>query len=347
MKSNGGRAAMNMRTVAKYAGVSTATVSRVLNGSAAVKPETAEHVKRILHKLKFIPNPIATTLKYGRSNTYGVIVPDLTNPFYPEFLLNFEEALLENDQELLLATTQSSDRKLIGSVRRMLMRHVDGVVLMASEYDTRLIEPLFDHKIPIVTVDRGAAREGAGDVAIDFVDGYKQIMVHLYELGHRHIGFVGGMMGIRTSEARLDAFQAALQHVGITYNHDFIRCGDYRVAGGEAAARSLLKSPRRPTAILTVNDLTAFGVLRALHSSGLSVPSQISVAGFDGIMLSEAVHPSLTTVAISTRNMVGACLKVLEYVKANINKRGLLVPVRGSLIVRESTGPAATVQRQR
>jgi LacI family transcriptional regulator len=346
MKSNG-RIAMNMRTVAERAGVSTATVSRVLNGSPAVKEETAQHVRRVLEDLNFFPNPIATTLRHGRSNTYGVIVPDLTNPFYPEFLLGFEEALLENDQELLLATTQSTDHKLISSVRRMLMRRVDGVVLMASEYDTRLIEPLFEHNIPIVTVDRGLTRKGEGDVAIDFADGYMQVMVHLYELGHRQIGFIGGMMGIRTSQTRLEAFQAALQHVGLSYDSEFTRCGDYRVAGGDAAMRSLLKGRKRPTAVLTVNDLTAFGVLRALHSCGVSVPSEISVAGFDGIMLSDAVHPPLTTVEISPRNMVGACMKALDYTKANGVKRGLLLSVRGSLIVRESTGPAPKIQRQR
>jgi LacI family transcriptional regulator len=104
-----------------------------------VREETAQHVRRVIEDLKFIPNPIGTTLKYGRSSTFGLIVPDLTNPFYPEFILNFEEALVENDQELLLATTQSNELKLISSVRRMLMRRVDGVVLMASEYDTRSV----------------------------------------------------------------------------------------------------------------------------------------------------------------------------------------------------------------
>jgi LacI family transcriptional regulator len=128
-----------MRTVALRAGVSSATVSRVINSSSAVREETAQHVRRVIEDLKFIPNPIGTTLKYGRSSTFGLIVPDLTNPFYPEFILNFEEALVENDQELLLATTQSNELKLISSVRRMLMRRVDGVVLMASEYDTRSV----------------------------------------------------------------------------------------------------------------------------------------------------------------------------------------------------------------
>jgi len=326
-----------MRTVALRAGVSSATVSRVINGSSAVKEETAQHVRQVLEKLNFIPNPIATTLKYGRSNTYGLIVPDLTNPFYPEFILHFEEVLLESDQELLLATTQSSEPKLISSVRRMLMRRVDGVVLMASEYDTRTIEPLFEHKIPIVTIDRRRVQEGNGDVAIDFEDGYRQAVLHLKELGHRRIGFIGGTEGIRTSQIRLNAFQKALETAGLTYEPSFTRYGDYRVAGGDTAMRSLLKQARRPTAIMTTNDLTAFGVLRALHASGVNVPSQMSVVGFDGITLCDAMCPPLTTVAISLREMAKACMKALDHSKAHVAKGGLLLDVRGSLIVREST----------
>jgi len=142
--------------------------SRVINGSPVVTEQTAKHVRRILQELNFIPNPVATTLKYAESNTYGLIIPDLTKPVLSGVSAQFRRGRGESDYELLLATTQSSEPKLIGSVRRMLMRRVDGVVLMASEYDTRLIEPLFDHKIPIVTVDRRQAQTGAGDVAIDF-----------------------------------------------------------------------------------------------------------------------------------------------------------------------------------
>lgn len=340
MKPVGDRHSLNMRTVALRAGVSSATVSRVINGSPAVKEKTAKRVRRVLEKLNFIPNPIATTLKYGRSNTYGLIVPDLTNPFYPEFIFSFEEILLEDDQELLLATTQSSETKLIRSVRRMLMRRVDGVVLMASEYDTRTIEPLFERKIPIVTIDRRRVQEGTGDVAIDFEDGYLQAALHLKQLGHRRIGFVGGMKGIRTSEIRLRAFQKALEAAGLHYDARFTRHGDYRVAGGDAAMRSLLNEPRRPTAVMTANDLTAFGVLRALHSCGISVPAQMSVVGFDGITLGEAVYPPLTTVAISSRDMAKACITALHHSKATVAGRGLRLNVRGSLIVRESTAPA-------
>lgn len=329
-----------MRTVALQAGVSSATVSRVINGSSAVKEETAQQVRRVIEDLNFIPNPIGTTLKYGRSNTYGLIVPDLTNPFYPEFILSFEEVLVDYDQELLLATTQSSEPKLISSVRRMLMRRVDGVVLMASEYDTRSVEPLVDHKIPIVTVDRRRAQVGAGDVAINFEDGYRQAVLHLRELGHRRIGFIGGSEGIRTSQIRLEAFQQALRHAGLTYSPKFTRYGDYRVAGGDAAMRSLLKEPRRPTAVMTSNDLTAFGVLRALHALGVNAPAQMSVVGFDGILMGDAMYPPLTTIYVSPRDMALACIKALYHSKANITKRGLLLAVGSKLLLRESTASA-------
>jgi LacI family transcriptional regulator len=340
------RVNLNMRTVALHAGVSSATVSRVINGSPAVTEETARRVRSVIQELGFIPNPIATTLKYGRSKTYGLIIPDFTNPFYPEFLLNFEQVLVETDHEVLLANSQASESKLIHSVRRMLARRVDGVVLMASEYETRSIEPLFDHSVPIVTIDRRKAQIGSGDVAIDFDGGFRQAVLHLRELGHRQIGYIGGTEGLGTSQTRLEAFQRGMQHAGLTYKPRFTRFGDYRVAGGDAAMRSLLTESVRPTAVMTANDLTAFGVLRALHAAGVSAPEQMSVVGWDGIMLSDAMQPSLTTVHISQREMANACVKVLDHLKTNVNKRGLLLAVGGSLIVRESTAPPPP-QRQR
>ena len=336
---------LNQRIVAKKAGVSSATVSRVINGSPAVKEETAKHVRRILEELDFIPNPIATALKYGRSKTYGVIVPDITNPFFPEFLRSFEEALVENDFELQLATTEASEPKLVNSVRRMIMRQVDGVVIMASEYETRSIEPLFNHQIPIVTVDRRRVVEGSSDVAIDFEDGYRKAVMHLRELGHERIGFIGGLVGIHTSEVRLDAFRQALEFAGLKYEPRFLRTGDYRVAGGDAAMRSMLKESRLPTAIVTVNDLSAFGVLRALHASGIEIPRQMSVVGFDGIQLTSAVYPALTTVHVPARDLAQACIKALDFSRANVTRRGLQISVRGSLVVRESTGVAPTRSR--
>lgn len=345
MKRTRGQTALNMRAVALHAGVSSATVSRVINGSAAVTEETADRVRKALEELNFIPNPIATALKYGRSKTYGVIVPDLTNPFYAEFLVQFEDVLVEIDHELLMATTQSNDSKLISSVRRMLIRRVDGVVLMASELDTQAIEPLLVHRIPIVTIDRRRVQDGTGDVAIDFEDAYLKAVVHLHELGHTRIGFIGGNEGIVTSEIRLAAFQRALQQVSLPYHKSLAGYGNYRVSGGNAAMQRLLKAKPRPTAIVTANDLTAIGAMQALHMMGVGVPGEISIVGFDGIQFGTALYPPLTSIAISQRDLAQTCVRALDYLKADVARRGLSLMVRGSLVVRGST--AAPSDRNR
>lgn len=331
----------NMRTVARRAGVSSATVSRVINGSSAVKKDTADRVRKVIEEMKFIPNPSATTLKYNRSNTYGLIVPDLSNPFFPEFLLNLEEALVKNEQEILVATTQSREAQLNSSVRRMLLRRVDGVVLMASEVETRSIEPILEHRIPIVTIDRRKAEPGCGDVCIDFESGMRAAVLHLKDLGHRRLGFIGGTEGLKTSQIRFRAFQRAINEASLSFNDSFVRAGNYRVDGGDAAMRALLGRTERPTAILTVNDLTAFGALRALHAFGIGVPTQMSVVGFDGIQLSDAVQPALTTVVVPLKEMAKKCLDALERLKKNAGKRGPVLSVEGTLVVRDSTGPAS------
>lgn len=334
-----------MRTVAQRAGVSSATVSRVLNGSGPVKEETAKHVRRILEELNFIPNPSATTLKYGRSNTYGVIIPDLTNPFFPEFLHRFEDLLVENDFELLIATTQSSQAKFVRSIRRMLMRRVDGVLIMASEIATRAIEPLFDHRIPIVTIDRRHVQEGTGDVAIHFEDAYLQAVEHLSRLGHKQIGFIGGERGIRTSRVRQRAFERAMQIVGLECQKEFLWEGNYRVSGGDEAMRVMLKATRHPTAIVTANDLTAIGAMRALHAAGINIPNEMSIVGFDGIELGDAMHPPLTTVAVSPNELARACVRALDHLKGSINKRGMRLSVGCSFVQRGTTAPPRSPKR--
>ncbi|HEU5341246.1 LacI family DNA-binding transcriptional regulator [Edaphobacter sp.] len=332
--------AQNMKTVARLAGVSHATVSRVINGTGLVLPATAERVRKAIEQLGFIPNPSGTTLRYGRSKVFGLILPDLTNPFYPEFLLNFERALVATEHEVMLATTQVSSPELARSVRRMLMRRVDGVVLMASEFDTRSIEPLLSHRVPIVTIDRRITQKGAADVAIDFETGYLQAAIHLKKLGHRRIGFIGGSEGLVTSKVRLKAFQTALEDVGLNYDEKLTRMGDYRVTGGRSAMQSLLALRKRPTAVMTVNDLTAFGALRALHDAKISVPDEISIVGCDGSLLGEVFPPGLTSIAVSFEEMSRKCLGALHSVKANIESKGPLLVVPSTLVIRGSTGPA-------
>lgn len=329
---------MNMREIARRLGVSSATVSRVINGSPMVREKTAARVRKMLDEVNFIPNPSATTLKYGRSKTYGLVIPDITNPFYAEFLGVFEERVTEIDHELLVTVSESSE-KLEKNVRRMLMRQVDGVILMASEFDTRDIEALFRHRIPLVTVDRRTVQEGCSDVAVDFSAGYQDAVRYLYDLGHRRIAFIGGTQGLRTSEDRLQAYLKALASVGLSYNATLVQCGDYRLTGGEHAVPLLMKGRSKPTAIITANDMTAFGAVRALHKMGLTVPQDVSLIGLDDVLMAEVLQPALTTIRIPRGRFADECLKALNYTKHDVDRVGKRYSVKPELKIRESVAP--------
>ena len=325
-----------MRAIAARAGVSSATVSRVINGSPLVREETAKRVRALLDEVNFIPNTSATTLKYGRSRTYGLIIPDICNPFYAEFLAEFEKLLIETDHELLLTNIQS-DETLVKSVRRMLMRKVEGAVLMASEFETKAIEPLFLLKVPLVTVDRRSVQNGASDVAIDFEGGYLQAVEHLHELGHRRLGYIGGAEGPHTSQVRFEGFRSALDACKLRFYPQLVRTGDYRIGGGEQAILSLMKNKLKPTAILTANDMTAFGAIRGLHSLGLRVPDDLSVVGLDDVLLSDVLQPPLTTIRIPRQRMAQTCLLALNHTKEDVERQGARFSVPTELVVREST----------
>jgi DNA-binding LacI/PurR family transcriptional regulator len=330
---------MDMRGIAKLAGVSSATVSRVINKSATVRPETAERIQRVIAELKFFPNSSATTLKHGKSSTYGLIIPDITNPFFPELIRSFEKILVENNREMLMATTDFHPSRIQQSIRRMLVRKVDGVALIASEIETEPIESLIHNRVPLVTMDRRITGPGLSDVMINNTSGMDQAIKHLKDLGHTEIGYIGGMIGPTISDHRAHAFIKALKKHGLKVNPEFTRTGNYRIPGGEAAMNELLQFPLRPTAILTANDLTAIGALRAIHRYGLTVPGDFSVIGFDDIELSDILHPPLTTLRLSRQEFAEIFFNALEAMRAHPHADGRQYSIKTSLTIRESTGP--------
>ena len=336
---------MDMRDIAKIAGVSGTTVSRVINGSDRVRPATAERVRRVIEELKFFPNTNATTLKYGRSSTYGLIIPDITNPFFSEFIRCFEEILVENSKEMLMATTDFHSTRIQQSVRRMLVRKVDGVALLASEVETESIESMIHNRVPLVTMDRRIVGAGLSDVVINNGIGMEQAITYLKELGHRKIGYIGGSSMITISDHRAHAFVKTVKKAGLTVNPAFMRTGNYRVSGGEAAMIELLQMPERPTAILTANDLTAIGALRVLRQKGHAVPGDFSIIGFDDIELSDIIFPPLTTLRLPRREFAETFFLALENMRKEPNSMGAKYPVSTSLIVRDSTGPVRVKTR--
>jgi len=331
---------MDMRGIAKLAGVSSATVSRVINGSTLVRPETVARVRKVIEEVKFFPNNSATTLKYGRSGTYGLIIPDITNPFFPEFIKSFESIVVENDQEMLMATTDFQSGRMQQTIRRMLVRKVDGVALLASEIETEPFEDLIHNRVPLVTMDRGHIGKGLSDVTINNKTGMDQALQHLKELRHKKIGYIGGSPGLTISEHRLNAFRQSMKRAGLVVKEEFIKAGNFRITGGAAAMIELLSLRDRPTAILAANDLTAIGGMRAAMKLGYSIPSDLSIIGFDDIELSDIVHPPMTTLRLPRHELARAFFDALEHHKKNPHSQGQQHSVKTALVVRESTGPA-------
>src|SRR5580692_4612259 len=242
---------VSIREIARLAGVSSATVSRVINGSSLVTEETSQRIQEIVRNLNFVPNRSAIHLKNGKSQIYGMIIPDLTNPFFTETVKIFEELLVENEKELLVANTDFHSTRMQRSVRRMLLRRVDGVALLTSEFEAAPLESLVQNLIPVVTTDLCRTGPGISDIVIDFASGMAQLVSHLKRLGHRKFGFIGGTEGLVTSRVRRESFLDAVVKNGLISSEGWIVEGDFRIEGGSAAMARILAQSDLPTAIVT------------------------------------------------------------------------------------------------
>ncbi len=270
---------MNIQEVARRAAVSTATVSRTINGSNKVAPRTAERVRRAIEALNYYPNTNARALGSGRSRMYGLIISDITNPFFPELVKSFEDVAVKHGLEVIVANTGYSSERTEICVQRMLERKVDGVAVMTSEMDDHLIERLQRRQIPIVFLDTGTPGAGISNIAIDYPAGVDQAVAHLVSLGHTRIGFISGPMELASARTRREAFLTALKRAQVIPETSLIEMGNHRIDGGRAAMERLLNRPELPTAVMASNDLTAIGAIGAIHQHGLSVPNDISVVG--------------------------------------------------------------------
>ncbi len=334
---------MNIKAVAKRANVSTATVSRTINGSAKVSPETAERVRLAIEALNFYPDTNARALGSGRSNLYGLIISDITNPFFPELVKSFEDIAVSHGQEVLIANTNYDPERMKICVRRMLQRKVDGVAIMTSEMDDRLIEDFSRRNIPLVFLDTGTPAPGVSCVRIDYSAGIDAAVNHLIKLGHNRIAFISGPLGLASARMRYKAFMENTLRDHLDDDPNLIQEGNHRVDGGHDAMQRILASGVRPTAVLASNDLTAIGAMGAFADAGLRVPEDISVVGYDDIQLSAFTMPPLTTVRLPRAEIANAAFHALLH--ATQSDRS--TPTRGeehlvlpTLVIRKSTSPA-------
>ncbi|HEX4068252.1 MAG TPA: LacI family DNA-binding transcriptional regulator [Acidobacteriaceae bacterium] len=328
---------MNIREVARVAKVSTATVSRTINGSDKVTPETKARVQRAIEELGFYPNTWARALGSGRSSLYGLIISDITNPFFPELVKSFEDIAVQYGQEVLVANTNYDPARMKLCVSRMLQRKVDGVAIMTSEMDERLITEFRSREIPLVFLDTGTAGKLTSNIVVDYAAGVDAAVDHIVGLGHQSIAFISGPMTLRSARIRREEFAAILRRNGI--GAGMMEEGNHQVDGGHDAMARLLDRRHRPTAVLASNDMTAIGALGALHERGLRVPEDISLVGFDDIQISAFTQPALTTVRLSRDEIARVAFRAL-YSASKTGATGSEHTVLPVLVVRKSTGPA-------
>ena len=330
---------MNIKEVARLAGVSTATVSRTINGSDKVTPETAKRVKRAIEQLKFYPNTNARALGSGKSSLYGLIISDITNPFFPELVKSFEDVAVQYGQEVLIANTDYDKHRMEHCVVRMLQRKVDGVAIMTSEMEEHLIDELRGRKIPLVFLDMGQVELGISNVAVDYPAGIDAGVEYLRGLGHEEIAFISGPMNLVPAQVRYKGFIKSMKRQGLTVDKCMIVEGNHRMDGGHEGMTKLLKNKRRPTAVMTSNDVTAIGAMGAIYEHGLKIPRDVSVIGFDDIAMSAFTQPALTTVRLPRDEVARAAFRALYGAAKAAMEVGTEYRIEPRLVIRQSTGP--------
>jgi DNA-binding LacI/PurR family transcriptional regulator len=333
-----GHEKMDIRTVARLANVSIATVSRTINRVSTVNPKMAKRVREAIEKLDYFPNTQARALVSGRSRLLGLIVSEITNPFFPELIQGFEDIAVEHGYEILISSTNYDPQRMSLCIRRMLERRAEGVAVMTFGVEKPLLEQLAERKVPLVFVDVGPERPGISLLRVDYHHGIRQGVQHLAALGHRDIAFISGPKRLHSAQSRTLAFSKSLAECAIVANPAWILEGDHTMEGGIDAMDRLLKSKHLPTAVMCSNDMTAIGVLHKLYRAGLRVPDDLSVIGFDDIHIAQVTIPPLTTIQMSCFELARAAVTAL---RAQVEEGGdpkRNYKINTHLVVRESTG---------
>jgi LacI family transcriptional regulator len=303
---------VSIRDVAQRAGVSIATVSRTVNHISTVNPDLAQRVWKAIEEVGYLPNTQARALVSGRSKMLGLIVSEITNPFFPELVQEFENLAVAQGYEVLIGSTNYDPARTESLMRRLLQRNVDGVAVMTFGVEEDLVKKLVEREFPLVFVDAAPDLPNIHILKVDYAEGIRQGVQHLAALGHRSIAFISGPLAQRSPKARRDAFERSMAELGLKVPAEHLVEGNHTMESGIVAMERLLKLRELPTAVMCSNDMTAIGALHALYRTTHRVPEDISVVGFDDIHLAQFMLPPLTTVQMSCRDLAAAAVEGLR-----------------------------------
>jgi LacI family transcriptional regulator len=331
---------MTIRDVARLAGVSSMTVSRVINGSERVSPATRQRVEEAIDELGYVPSRLARGLIRQKTGTLALIVPDVANPFFTLVVRGAEEVARRADYRLLLCDTRS-DLELEREVIEELLAHrVEGIAIApVSDRSRTHLRRLAKFGVPFVLIDRTVQGVDSDLIVGDNEGGARRLVTHLLELGHRRIGLIVEADDVSTARHRRQGYESALAAAGVPVDESLIVRADADPSGGFEGMRRLLTLDERPTAVFAVNNLVALGVIEAVRDAGLEVPDDVALVCFDDIEYASRMYPFLTVMAqpAETLGSLGTQL-LLERIDGRARARGRSVVLSAQFIVRKSCG---------
>ncbi len=325
-----------IRDVAELAEVHPSTVSRVINGDSRISEKTKNKVLLIIKKVGYTPNAIARGLKTKRTYTLGMLIPDITNPFFAELARGVEDAANKNNFNVILCNTDDKLKKEKTYLEILREKQVDGLILGTAHIRDKSILELEKIKFPYMLVSRNVEKLNKNCIIIDDIAGGIMATEYLIKLGHHRIAHITGPLKTRSALNRLKGYQLVLKKHKIEYNDELVGEGDFRIKGGYQVMKRFLKLAKPPTAIFAANDLLALGAMQAIQKKNFHIPEKFSVIGFNDIELASFVYPSLTTIRQPILEMGNLAVKMLLNIIIDGEFNQKKVILQPKLVTRES-----------
>ena len=337
---------VTIKDVARRAGVSTATVSRVLNGVGSVEDRTRRRVEDAARDLRYTPSPIGRSLSTRRTDAIGMLLPDLFGEFFSEVIRGSDQTAQEHHYHLLVSSSHSNREEITAALKTMHGR-VDGLIIMSPHIDARTLNENLPHSLPVVLLNCHVEGKAFDSINVDSFGGASQVVRHLISHSHRRVAIIKGTERNFDAEERVRGYRFAMQELDGAGTEDLEFDGNFSEASGYEAARRILTLPQRPTAIFASNDSMAIGAMSALQEAGIQMPGEMAVAGFDDIPIAPYITPALTTVSCSISELGALAVRRLLHAvgeKNGHNKQQSILAT--TLALRDSCGCRAQVSKR-
>ncbi|MDX3924471.1 MAG: LacI family DNA-binding transcriptional regulator [Shinella sp.] len=329
-----------MLDVARAAKVSVATVSAVVNGSAPVSPQLRDRIETAIREIGYKRNAIARSLKMGTTRTIGLMVADITNPFFTDVVAVIQDVLHRAGYAVMLCCNDEDVGMQDEQIELLLDRMVDGLIIAPAGDDAHLKRILAGASVPTVLIDRLCDGIDTDAVVLDNRRAVHDAAIYMLDLGHRRIGYISGSLDTSTGRDRLAGYRSALEAKKLAYDESLVRIGNFREKDAYKAAMQLLTSPERPTAFFSANNLMVIGVMKAIRDMGLRCPDDVSVASFDDFPWADIFQPHLTTIAQPVQAIGEQSAQLmLDRLSGQSPSQPRRLVLQGRLMIRDSCRP--------